>query len=76
VEIFDPKDLRQMLMLDIDKKRLIVALEVDQKYIFFGCEGGSTFSFSMNTLERKGKSTTINPCTAGFCLGENLVIAG
>jgi len=52
VDVFNPKDLSHVKRLDLDGKRIIVIQEVNEKYIFFGCEGGSTFSFSLPELTR------------------------
>jgi len=62
--------------LDLDKKRIIVVQEVNEKYIFFGCEGGSVFSFGLEDLVRIEKKSTSNPCTARFVLEGDIILGG
>jgi len=63
VAVLSAKDLSLVQKLDLGK-RIIVVNEVNGQYIFFGCEGGSTFSFDLKELTRIKQSSTKNPCTA------------
>lgn len=62
--------------LDLDSKRMIVAKEIDDEYIFFGCETGIIFTFDIKNFERIQKATSNEPATARFYAGNNIMFVG
>lgn len=69
-------NLERVKNLDLDGKRMIVAQEVGEDYIFFGCEGGALFSFNLTDMTRINKGSAQQPVTARMWLRDNIVLAG
>ena len=76
VDVLDPLDMSHVRNLDLDSKRMIVACEVSTTHIFFGCEGGYMFSFSLSDFSRTAKSSAQQPVTARSWLENDIVLAG
>mmetsp|Transcript_36238 Transcript_36238/g.35162 ORF Transcript_36238/g.35162 Transcript_36238/m.35162 type:complete len:267 (-) Transcript_36238:143-943(-) len=76
VDILDSYHLTKQSTLELDNKRMIVALEVKDMYVFFGCEGGTVFSFNLEDYQRIRKSSTQQPVTARFWIEDVYIIAG